>query len=99
VAKYRDKYNASRRANRAEIYISECARKYKASKSLIRELLSRGECDICGSTHRLSIDHCHRGSGVRGLLCDNCNNLLGRAKDSLPILESAIRYLKKCTAS
>jgi hypothetical protein len=97
VAKYRDKYNASRRANRSEIYISECSRKYKASKEVIRELLSKGKCEICGSVHRLSIDHCHARNQIRGLLCDNCNNLLGRSKDSISILKHAIKYLRRCT--
>lgn len=99
MAKYRDKYNESRRANRTEIYISECARKYRSSKAVIRELLSRGSCEICGSTNRLSIDHCHKANYIRGLLCDNCNNLLGRCKDDISILNHAVKYLKRCIAS
>jgi hypothetical protein len=99
IAKYRDRYNASRRANRSEIYISESSRKYGASKSLIRELLSKGKCEICGSAKKLSIDHCHKANQVRGLLCDGCNNILGRAKDDISILKRAVKYLRKCSAS
>jgi hypothetical protein len=98
VSKYRDRYNASRRENRYEIYISECSRKYKAPKEVIRHVLEKGKCDICGSANRLSIDHCHKIDQVRGLLCDDCNNLLGRAKDSIQTLKNAIKYLRKCTS-
>jgi hypothetical protein len=58
-------------------------------------------CKIC-SKHasenkngKLFVDHCHTKGNVRGLLCDDCNNLLGRAKDNVDILRSAIEYLLK----
>lgn len=44
---------------------------------------------------RLYVDHCHTTQAVRGLLCHNCNTLLGHAKDSVPTLESAIKYLQE----
>lgn len=43
----------------------------------------------------LSIDHDHKTGKVRGLLCARCNHLLGRAQDSIEILNSAIKYLEK----
>ena len=60
-----------------------------------------GRCAICG-THeyttsnkaRLHVDHDHTTGTVRGLLCHNCNLVLGNAKDSRFVLESAIRYLE-----
>jgi hypothetical protein len=63
-----------------------------------------GLCKICnnpesrvsnGKTSRLAVDHCHNTGKVRGLLCWACNASLGRFKDSIEILESAISYLKK----
>lgn len=45
----------------------------------------------------LSVDHCHTTGKVRGLLCTNCNNMLGRSKDNLVILANAIEYLKNST--
>lgn len=45
-------------------------------------------------TKKLSVDHCHITKKIRGLLCYNCNMLLGHAKDSINILKSAIEYLK-----
>lgn len=55
-----------------------------------------GCCDIC---HRqfdvLSADHCHSKNKKRGLLCTECNLLLGKAKDDVRILKSAIAYLER----
>lgn len=47
----------------------------------------------------LVVDHCHyceqNGNHViRGLLCHSCNILLGKAKDNINILQSAIKYLQ-----
>lgn len=42
----------------------------------------------------LAVDHCHRTSKIRGLLCQSCNHLLGRAKDEIRILNAAIEYLE-----
>jgi hypothetical protein len=59
-----------------------------------------GCCAICG-THQtnfeksLAVDHCHSSRKVRGLLCTNCNLMLGCAKDNENILLSALQYLKK----
>lgn len=41
----------------------------------------------------LSVDHCHNTGKVRGLLCDNCNVLIGHAKENITILENSIKYL------
>lgn len=62
-------------------------------------------CASCGDifTKTPHIDHDHAccdsknkacGNCVRGLLCDSCNNILGRAKDSISRLEQCIEYLK-----
>jgi len=63
----------------------------------------KGKCAICLSnvsdarSKRLNVDHCHTTSLVRGLLCNNCNNGLGRFKDSVELLQSAINYLNNGT--
>ena len=60
-----------------------------------------GLCGICkkpeSENHgvKLSVDHDHHTDKVRALLCLDCNSLLGFAKDSILILESAIRYLEE----
>lgn len=59
----------------------------------------KGVCAICKMSCRtrknLSVDHCHNTGIVRGLLCNDCNNILGRAKDSHEILRKAAEYLEK----
>lgn len=59
-------------------------------------------CAICGDEgnkenrfRKLSIDHDHKTGKVRGLLCSNCNFLLGQAKDDIGILRNAITYLEE----
>jgi hypothetical protein len=43
----------------------------------------------------LDVDHCHRTNTVRGLLCFNCNSILGNARDSVEVLRAAIGYLER----
>ena len=51
-------------------------------------------CAICKESGiKLLVDHCHKNKNVRGLLCHNCNILLGNAKDSPEILRAALAYL------
>ena len=40
-----------------------------------------------------AIDHNHETGAFRGILCLNCNTLLGMAKDSTEVLKKAIDYL------
>lgn len=46
------------------------------------------------NTTALQVDHCHVTQTIRGLLCTNCNTMLGKVKDDVSILEAAIVYLK-----
>lgn len=56
-------------------------------------------CKICGVEasdkrgRRLCVDHDHTTNTVRGLLCSNCNNGLGRFKDKPGLLFRAVDYL------
>lgn len=58
------------------------------------------KCLLCGQIHeevsrkRLNVDHCHRTGRVRGLLCSNCNNIIGKADDNIDLLKKAIEYLE-----
>ena len=61
-----------------------------------------GCCRLCGATEnndsrgvQLHVDHCHKTGKVRGILCNECNMMLGFAKDNVTILEAAIEYLKE----
>ena len=58
------------------------------------------KCAICkirqSKLQRLfSVDHDHKTSIVRGLLCAKCNILLGNCNENPEILKSAIDYLRK----
>jgi Recombination endonuclease VII len=62
-----------------------------------------GVCAICrqeessrhqkGSVKRLAVDHCHSTGKVRGLLCERCNQVLGRIKDDSDIARGMATYL------
>ena len=56
-----------------------------------------GVCAICeratGATRRLSVDHDHKTGEVRGLLCRNCNDMLGFARDDRFFFLRAFNYL------
>jgi hypothetical protein len=43
----------------------------------------------------LCVDHDHKGKKVRGLLCFECNVMLGMAKDSILVLKNSIQYLQR----
>lgn len=53
------------------------------------------KCEICHNKLPLAVDHCHKKGHVRGLLCNNCNNGLGRFQDNKEWLKNAIKYLEK----
>ena len=60
-----------------------------------------GCCAICDKqtalnakgSARLAVDHSHKTGKVRGLLCMECNQALGKFKDSTEILRKALGYL------
>ena len=77
--------------------------KYRITEQRYFEILEKqiGLCAICGSdspgrrgSKNFTVDHDHTTKEVRGLLCHSCNVMLGLAKDSIEVLEMAIKYLK-----
>ncbi len=81
---------------------SDMGLKYSYGISLVgyRSLLEKqgGHCAICRNGKcdtRLVVDHRHSTGTVRGLLCHNCNLLLGHCKENVRILNSAKEYLEK----
>ncbi|MFE6932167.1 endonuclease domain-containing protein [Streptomyces sp. NPDC057699] len=76
-------------------------------EDFLRMLEDQGNCcAICGaaftSDNRPHVDHDHSccpgkkscGECVRGLLCNSCNNGIGRFKDSVNHLRAAVSYLE-----
>lgn len=54
------------------------------------------QCAICKKLmNKPRIDHCHKTKAFRGILCHNCNVILGLAHDSPEILRNAAIYLEK----
>lgn len=63
-------------------------------------------CEICNKqlflpneakslNETLRIDHNHKTGKIRGILCHNCNMILGHCKDSKEILSNSLGYLDK----
>lgn len=80
-------------------YLTIYANKYKTNVEHIKSLLAITKCQICGKTantqKRLCIDHNHKTNKIRSMLCDECNNGLGKFKDNKQLLQNAINYLKE----
>ena len=100
--KYRDAAKAWSDAN-PEKRKTQRVKKYGIDGSEYDAMLARqgGVCAICRSNHpgdkrggSFHVDHCHRTGAVRGLLCLSCNHGIGKFKDSIEFLRSAIRYLE-----
>lgn len=91
------------------VYSREWAlnRKFKITSEDYNQILQsqNGACAICcqeethvyrsGKKKELAVDHCHKTNRIRGLLCFNCNQALGRFKDDPERMKRAIEYLRK----
>ncbi len=91
----------------AKMWENKLKRLYGITATEYYVLLERQNhrCAICGEkeqiknaqtkkTIKLSVDHCHKTGHVRGLLCNRCNTVIGRAEESDAILTRMIDYLK-----
>ena len=87
--------------------LEKSKKKYKIGLSDYNDLLEKQEykCAICEtslelgygarSKNRPCVDHCHTTNEVRGILCSNCNASLGLFKDSITMLNKAIKYSER----
>lgn len=103
---WRDKNPLYGKGKRLQKYWPESTWEEALSKYNELVIMQNNLCDICkksetctspihGKIRDLCVDHCHKTGKVRGLLCDDCNVLLGRAKDNIETCFSAAEYLKK----
>jgi hypothetical protein len=92
------KYKTEEEKKQAKLS-SQLKHRYGITLGDYNSLLSKQEnrCAICDNKflYSLFVDHDHETGGVRGLLCRQCNTLLGLAKDSSWLLTEAILYLSK----
>lgn len=105
-AEYREKAKATAREYNAKNPRVKAANRLKTEYGLTIEQYDKmlesqnGKCAICGGdqksslTKNLYVDHDHETGAVRALLCNNCNFILGHAKDDTDILKRAIEYLE-----
>ena len=60
----------------------------------------QGKCAICKrrpnqNTKRLAVDHNHKTSQVRGLLCYTCNRFIGWCRDDVRTFKRIVKYLQR----
>lgn len=70
--------------------------RYGLEPNEVKEMFLRADnsCEICGGRPiKLCIDH--KGSVIRGILCDPCNIGLGMFRDNPILMRNAIDYLKR----
>jgi Recombination endonuclease VII len=79
---------------------SHLKRTYGITELEYNEMFNKQEgcCAICKRhqsefTKALNIDHNHEFNFNRGLLCWNCNTIIGKAHEDVDILQSVIDYL------
>jgi hypothetical protein len=88
-----------------QLWRSSIRRKYNLTVEQYDEMFQKqnGLCAICfqpekslynGKPYRLAVDHCHTTLKVRGLLCRDCNQILGKFDEDIQRFQSAIDYIK-----
>ena len=103
---YSKKYRSQKISNFPEHYKHHKRKKrYGITPEQYLKMFSdqEGKCLICGQPETclyrdqirsLAVDHNHETGQVRGLLCNGCNNGLGRFKDDPSLLRLAAAYLE-----
>lgn len=93
--------------NRAKVRLKQLKYQYGITEEEFTGLLNsqNNKCAICQLTFDFNtkwttphVDHDHKTSSSRGLLCGSCNLGIGYLKDNTENLQSAIKYLEnyKC---
>lgn len=92
-----------RRNNQEHVRAQDARHKFRKKHGIdipldvVKELKKQQFCSICGceelGSKGLAIDHCHKTKKIRGMLCQNCNQALGKFKDNVLTMQKAIQYL------
>lgn len=85
--------------NRKRLQHQRLKRRYGISLKYYEQILQDqgNKCAICVKSRKrgLFVDHCHITNRVRGLLCSNCNSILGMADEDIRLLKRVIYYIEK----
>lgn len=105
---YKNKSDAEREVLIKRSWLNRMWRNYKMTEDDYNKLLAHQEglCAGCGAMEdhrRFTVDHDHSccptektcGECVRGLLCNQCNRILGMVCDSTTYLVGLIEYLNR----
>lgn len=94
--------NKSRYKYRFKDRLTKIKKTYGVSSDEYYTLFQKqeGKCPICKNEfseekRAIHVDHCHNTGEVRGLLCNSCNNGIGKFADNIVLLEKAAIYLNK----
>lgn len=101
-----ERYRAHREAHGISYRDSDMQRRFGISLHVYGQMLvaQNGKCAICsaedggtrkGNAKAFAIDHDHNTGKVRGLLCEACNQGIGKLKDDPEILRKAADYIDR----
>ena len=92
---FKEKYTSEEERNQAR-KIRRLKERYNLTSEQYNEMLDiqNGTCLIC-SNPACVVDHDHKTSKVRGLLCSKCNLGIGYFQDNPELLIVAAEYLMK----
>lgn len=99
-AAHRDEQKAKQKEWRIKNRSNRRFKKHGITKEQFDKMVAEQEskCAICHQVFpidKLVIDHDHKTNKVRGLLCNQHNTMIGLAKESIDVFESAIDYVNK----
>lgn len=79
--------------------LSSRARNYNITLEQAQSLMDSTNCHCCGKElidkRSTYIDHCHKTSKIRGILCMSCNSGIGFLGDNIEGVLKAVQYLTK----
>lgn len=80
-------------------YEAQAQRKFDVRLGELKSIrdAQHGKCLGCFADGKLQVDHDHASGRVRGLLCGNCNKILGLAHDESATLLNLWAYLEGLT--
>ncbi len=92
-----DQFNKQRHRCKECTSINNRVILYGLTRDEVIAIRSRTTCDVCGreATGKWQhVDHDHATGKVRGVLCGDCNHVLGRVKDDAQLLRALADYVE-----